>query len=211
MDYTNKRVFLLLILGFLGCSTSMGAVYQVGDAAGWNAMGTDYNAWASNINFQLGDTIVFNYNNQMHDVFEVSSDDFNACRYTVPIVAYTSGNDQVILSTPGEHYYICSYPGMCQAGQKLKIQVFSSNNQSPPSPVGGNSVPGTNIPGYGYVPTPPVGNSAPNTNKPRGAGEGVYAYPLDLPIDSSAPLISFHNKLGLIALFTSSVLAFYIH
>ncbi|KAK4482518.1 hypothetical protein RD792_009677 [Penstemon davidsonii] len=167
----------------------MGAVYQVGDAAGWNAQGTDYKAWASNINFQLGDTIVFNYNPQMHNALEVSSADFKACSGAAPTVAYTSGNDQVVLSTPGEHYFICSFPGMCQAGQKVKIKVSSSssdnNNHSPPSPV--------------VVPKPPIAG----TNMPR-------VYPIGC--SASSPLVSFHNKLGLIALFTSCVFfAFYIH
>ncbi|KAK4482516.1 hypothetical protein RD792_009675 [Penstemon davidsonii] len=160
----------------------MGAVYQVGDAAGWNAMGTDYNAWASKFKFQVGDIIVFNYNPQMHNALEVSSDNFKACSGAAPMVAYTSGNDQVVLSTPGEHYFICSFPGMCQAGQKVKIQVSS----------------------YSIGNTPPLGGS--------NSGGRVY-HPIDMTYSAaSSPLISFHNKLGLIALFTSCIFfAFYIH
>ncbi|KAJ6955235.1 hypothetical protein NC652_006622 [Populus alba x Populus x berolinensis] len=47
----------------------MAVVYQVGDSAGWTSMGqVDYQDWAANKNFHGGDTLVFNYNNQFHNV-----------------------------------------------------------------------------------------------------------------------------------------------
>ncbi|KAJ6955234.1 mavicyanin [Populus alba x Populus x berolinensis] len=47
----------------------MAVVYQVGDSAGWTSMGqVDYQDWAANKNFHGGDTLVFNYNNQFHNL-----------------------------------------------------------------------------------------------------------------------------------------------
>ena len=51
----NAVAFLLLTTLF---GISLGAVYKVGDSAGWSIMGNvDYNKWASTNNFHVGDVI----------------------------------------------------------------------------------------------------------------------------------------------------------
>ncbi|KAJ7007699.1 hypothetical protein NC653_006663 [Populus alba x Populus x berolinensis] len=47
----------------------MATVYQIGNSAGWTSMGqVDYQDWVASKNFHGGDTLVFNYNNQFHNV-----------------------------------------------------------------------------------------------------------------------------------------------
>lgn len=47
--------FFFLIMASLG--SSLAALYQVGDSAGWNSNGTNYQSWASTKTFYIGDAI----------------------------------------------------------------------------------------------------------------------------------------------------------
>ncbi|KAJ6425856.1 hypothetical protein OIU84_026436 [Salix udensis] len=115
------------------CGVSMAAVYNAGDSAGWTSMGqVDYKDWAANKNFHVGDTLVFNYNNQFHNVKQVTQQGFESCNATSPIATYTNGSDKVTLEKHGHFYFICGYPGHCQAGQKIDISVVpATSNLSP--------------------------------------------------------------------------------
>lgn len=62
MALTKTCVFLgvdnSFLFFFFLFKASMSAVYKiVGDKAGWNAMGTNYNAWFAGKIFKVGDTI----------------------------------------------------------------------------------------------------------------------------------------------------------
>ncbi|KAJ6710082.1 BLUE COPPER PROTEIN [Salix koriyanagi] len=117
---TSMLVVSLLMMAL--CGVSMAAVYQVGDSAGWTSMGqVDYHDWAATKNFHVGDTLVFNYNNQFHNVKQVAHPGFESCNATSPIATYTNGSDTVALEKLGHFYFICGYPGHCQAGQKIDI------------------------------------------------------------------------------------------
>ncbi|KAJ6955395.1 mavicyanin-like [Populus alba x Populus x berolinensis] len=86
------------------CGVSMATVYQIGDSAGWTSMGqVDYQDWAASKNFHGGDTLVFNYNYQFHNL--------------------------------GHFYFICGYPGHCQAGQKIDILVTPATSNLSPAPL----------------------------------------------------------------------------
>ncbi|KAG8369733.1 hypothetical protein BUALT_Bualt14G0044500 [Buddleja alternifolia] len=184
MAYTKTWVFTLLMMAFLG--GSMGAqLYQVGDSAGWNSQGTDYKLWASGIKFKVGDAIVFYYNPQIHNVLQVTKEDFVACSATAPLGTYTGGSDSIELYASGTYYFICGFPGMCQdGGQKVEIKVSSAKGSNPTLP------PFTN-------PTPPAGNYLPGRGQP-----GVDC--------GASSQLSLHNHLILLML-ASCVLAFYLH
>lgn len=103
---------------------SSGAVYKVGDSAGWTTIGNiDYNHWALPKTFQLGDIIVFEYNPQFHNVMRVTHAEYKACNASIPISTHTTGNDSITIDTRGHHLFICGVPGHCQAGQKVDINV----------------------------------------------------------------------------------------
>uniref|UniRef100_A0A0E0QA40 Phytocyanin domain-containing protein n=1 Tax=Oryza rufipogon TaxID=4529 RepID=A0A0E0QA40_ORYRU len=83
------------------------AVYEVGDKTGWTIMGNpNYTAWAASKKFHLGDTVVFTYNKQFHNVMAVSKSDYKNCNTSKPIATWSTGNDSVVLNATGHHYFL---------------------------------------------------------------------------------------------------------
>ncbi|CAB4308172.1 unnamed protein product [Prunus armeniaca] len=120
MALGKSRLTFLLILAFFG--VCFGAVYRVGDSNGWTSRGlVDYNEWASTKDFYVNDTLIFTYNNQFHNVMQVTNQDFESCNPTSPVAVYTSGSDTITLERHGNFYFMCGAPGHCQAGQRVEI------------------------------------------------------------------------------------------
>ncbi|KAL6497791.1 hypothetical protein OROHE_026941 [Orobanche hederae] len=106
---------------------SDGAVYKVGDDAGWTIIGNvNYRDWASNKTFQLGDIIIFEYNPQFHNVMQVTHPEYRTCNVSSPVSTLTTGNDTITIRTYGHHFYVCGAPGHCQLGQKVDINVVAA-------------------------------------------------------------------------------------
>lgn len=59
----------------------------------------------------------------MHNVVKVGSfDDFNQCTMSKPLSPeYDDGMTSLTLDKPGAHYFICSIPGHCADGMKIKV------------------------------------------------------------------------------------------
>ncbi|CAH2045700.1 unnamed protein product [Thlaspi arvense] len=91
--------------------------YTVGDSNGWtfNAVG-----WPSGKHFKAGDVLVFNYNPSLHNVVVVDSGAYNSCNAPGRARTYTSGKDRITLSR-GQHFFICSFPGHCEANMKIAV------------------------------------------------------------------------------------------
>ncbi|KAH8510574.1 hypothetical protein H0E87_008214 [Populus deltoides] len=82
-------------------------LYQVGGSAGWTSMGdVDYQDWAANKKFHVGDTLVFHHNYRFHDV-----------KQTWPF------------------YFISAFPDHCQARQKIDILVTPETSSPTPPPL----------------------------------------------------------------------------
>ncbi|XP_021900037.1 mavicyanin-like [Carica papaya] len=111
--------FLVITMALWGFS--LGAVHKVGDSAGWSPA-ADYQKWASSNTFHVGDTLVFEYNKQLHNVKQVKREDFESCNAASPIATYTTGSDSISLKSRGD-YYFCGFAGHCQAGQKVHVKV----------------------------------------------------------------------------------------
>ncbi|THU46937.1 hypothetical protein C4D60_Mb09t10220 [Musa balbisiana] len=123
---------LVALLLVAGAGPAEGAVYKVGDSAGWTIMGSpNYTAWALSKNFHAGDTIVFEYNKSFHDVLEVTKAEYNACNASSPIATYATGNDSITIKTKGHHYFLCGFPGHCAIGQKVDIYIPKSSSAAP--------------------------------------------------------------------------------
>ncbi|XP_010468877.1 PREDICTED: mavicyanin-like [Camelina sativa] len=150
MVFTRESVCLIIVLiilmGMLG--ESVASVHKVGGSAGWTILGkVDYNKWTSSDTFTAGDSLLFVYNSQFHNVKQVSRRDFLSCNATSAMATYTSGSDMVALTKPGHFYFLCGFPGHCQAVQKLHVlvgAVIDSPSLSPastpvPSPSTGSS------------------------------------------------------------------------
>ncbi|XP_010546807.1 PREDICTED: mavicyanin [Tarenaya hassleriana] len=113
---------------------SQGAIHRVGDSAGWTTIGNvDYKLWASSKNFQIGDTILFEYNPQFHNVMRVTHPMYRNCNTSNPLSTFTTGNDSITLTNHGHHFFFCGVPGHCQAGQKVDIHVINLSTSSPPT------------------------------------------------------------------------------
>ncbi|KAK6263695.1 hypothetical protein QUC31_011841 [Theobroma cacao] len=136
--------FMMIMVALRGLS--MAAVYKVGDSAGWTILGNgqDYHDWAATNKFFVGDTLFFEYNTQFHNVKQVNVEDFKSCNPDNPIATYVDGSDNITLKSSGEYYFLCGFPGHCQAGMKLHITVNSAANspQNPtPNPLASNVAP----------------------------------------------------------------------
>ncbi|KAL1074095.1 hypothetical protein V6Z11_D11G266900, partial [Gossypium hirsutum] len=67
---------------------------------------------------------VFQYPKGYHNVFKVNGTAFKNCDIPPANQALSSGNDTVVLNTPGRKWYICGVSNHCSAyGQKLFITV----------------------------------------------------------------------------------------
>ncbi|KAJ4835328.1 hypothetical protein Tsubulata_012794 [Turnera subulata] len=129
MAYIHFIAFATVAVIILPTIT-MAADYIVGDGKGWNA-GVDYQAWATDKVFRVGDRLVFDYKlpNSVHSVKE---DDFNKCLASGGEV-WISGHDIITLKTPGKRWYISSTGKRCLVlGQKMVIDVVDSDPSIPP-------------------------------------------------------------------------------
>ncbi|XP_008240517.1 PREDICTED: stellacyanin-like [Prunus mume] len=140
-----KFVTLITMVVILLPTIAMATEFVVGDENGWKP-NFDYQAWAKDKVFHVGDTLVFNYQ-PPHNVFKVNGTGFKECvkPTTNDQPPLTSGNDKIELKTAGNKWYICSVKDHCAAlGQKLTINVM----EGPPAPAPSSAVRGFIFSGY---------------------------------------------------------------
>ncbi|XP_056864029.1 mavicyanin-like [Raphanus sativus] len=151
------RILVALACIVVMLRLSKAAVYKVGDSAGWTTIANvDYKLWASTKTFHIGDTVLFQYNPQFHNVMRVTHAMYRSCNNSNPISTFTTGNDSVTLTNHGHHFFLCGVPGHCVAGQKLELNVTHpvsftplsdppiSSSLSPPSTT---TIPAAGVPG----------------------------------------------------------------
>lgn len=152
----DALVAICLILAAGAIRRLGGAVYKVGDSAGWTTIGNvDYKKWAATKTFNVGDVIVFEYNPQFHNVMQVTHAGYRACNSSSPIATHTTGNDSITITTRRHHFFLCGVPGHCQAGQKVDINAHRHPHSVALAPV---QVPSTVI-------GPPITPSAATTTQ----------------------------------------------
>lgn len=72
----------------------------------------------------------------IHNLMQVTREDYQSCNTTSPITVYATGSDSISLTKPGDYYFIggrnfepewyamtLKEPGHCHAGQKLHVKV----------------------------------------------------------------------------------------
>ena len=75
---------------------------------------------------------MFNFQTDVHDVERVPKLSFDICSDDNEIGdTIESGPATVVLTTPGEHYYISGENQDCELGQKLAINVVASRSTGP--------------------------------------------------------------------------------
>ncbi|KAJ0982305.1 hypothetical protein J5N97_010560 [Dioscorea zingiberensis] len=154
MEMRMVAMVLFMVLSLLAGSCDafgIGEVYKVGDDDGWTVK-PNYTYWTKAKNFKVGDIIyntnpinasillhvcklVFQYDPKNHNVIEVKSlADYRKCNTSSGIVTHTSGNDSILIKTPGHRYFICGFQGHCPAGQRVDIRVLKQSSTFAPSP-----------------------------------------------------------------------------
>ncbi|EER99274.1 hypothetical protein BDA96_02G296000 [Sorghum bicolor] len=109
--------------------------YTVGDSAGWT-IGPNYLTWSQKYNFTAGDTLVFDYVKEQHNVYQVTQDEFRTCEPPANQTkgVWATGHDLVNLTAPGDYYFLCNVAGHCLGGMKFSIAVVAPAPPPPPSP-----------------------------------------------------------------------------
>uniref|UniRef100_A0A0D9ZCA6 Plantacyanin n=1 Tax=Oryza glumipatula TaxID=40148 RepID=A0A0D9ZCA6_9ORYZ len=108
---------MVLLCVLLHGELAESAVYTVGDRGGW---GFNSGGWLRGKRFRAGDVLVFKYSPSAHNVVAVNAAGYKSCSAPRGAKVYKSGSDRVTLAR-GTNYFICSFPGHCQAGMKIAV------------------------------------------------------------------------------------------
>ncbi|KAI4355599.1 hypothetical protein L6164_004356 [Bauhinia variegata] len=127
-----------LIIFFAAMNGSVGAKrqFKVGDHLGWQEPGHNntafYSQWAAKNRFQIGDSLVFEYQNDT--VLTVEKEDYYNCDSKDPITAFNNGRSIINLERAGPLYFISGTDNHCENGQRLIVEVMSPHpiSKSPP-------------------------------------------------------------------------------
>ncbi|KAH7835421.1 hypothetical protein Vadar_026037 [Vaccinium darrowii] len=109
-------VCLLLVLNF---EVAQAATYKVGGANGWTF---NVVSWPKGKRFRAGDTLLFSYNPQAHNLVVVNKDGYDKCKAPARAKTYSSGSDQIKLAK-GQNYFICTFTGHCESGMKIAVNA----------------------------------------------------------------------------------------
>lgn len=128
MAHLHEFQLVLSIVVVALLSPSLATVYTVGGPGGWTTplrAKVNYTEWAANTPFKVGDSLEFNYVYKAHTVLEVIRSDFRYCNKSSPIESFDnmSGKTVVVLSKPGNYYFIDGVGTHCEEGQKFQAKV----------------------------------------------------------------------------------------
>ncbi|WOH06270.1 hypothetical protein DCAR_0625693 [Daucus carota subsp. sativus] len=132
---------LFIVLALASVTATMASTeFWVGGSSGWT-INVDYQAWAADKVFHVGDSLVFNYTQGAHNVFKVNGTAFASCIKPASNEALTSGHDVITLASTGKKWYICGVKTHCsEFKQKLVINVEEAVEAPAPAPT--SSAPG---------------------------------------------------------------------
>ncbi|XP_022941574.1 early nodulin-like protein 3 [Cucurbita moschata] len=194
----KKSSFAVTIFGvmLLLVQNVCGVEYQVGGSKGIWGVPSDPNAqslnqWAESRRFQIGDSIVFNYQSGQDSVLLVNQDDYNNCHTESPIKHFSDGHTIIKFEKSGPHYFISGIKDNCLKNEKLVVVVLADRTKQysspPPAPVEEPQSPPPEAPAQ-MNPTPSPTAEGPPSNA----------------ASSSTSIISFF--LGLIGMVATSMI-----
>ncbi|XP_060206550.1 cucumber peeling cupredoxin-like [Lycium barbarum] len=205
----------LLVASWVQDATAQ-TVHVVGDNMGWiipSNGAAAYINWAAGKTFRVGDTLVFNFMTNQHDVLQVQKTSFDGCNSQNAIGnPIMTGPANVTLDSAGDHYFICTFGRHCQNGQKLAITVSSTGTPgaNPPTPFAAGPS-GANSPNPSNPTTPTVPSPSSSTQPeacaptPSAAGPSSSTPGVSAPPSASSSttiLASFLLSVSSIALAT---------
>ncbi|OVA17126.1 Plastocyanin-like [Macleaya cordata] len=144
---SSNLVIILVILIIIACSLECfdGVVeHRVGDSSLWSIPENKdfYYNWSINQSFHIGDTLVFEFQSEFHNVMQVSRREFDSCTAENPFQEFRVGPATIPLIQEGVYYFICSFVNYCSLGQKLSITVHpTTTSPLPPPPLPTSSPP----------------------------------------------------------------------
>ncbi|XP_014493439.1 early nodulin-like protein 3 [Vigna radiata var. radiata] len=152
---SNKAVHALVGCLCLLLMVQKGASYDfvVGGQKGWSVPNdpsfNPFNQWAEKNRFQVGDSLVFNYQSGQDSVLYVKSEDYASCNTDSPYSKFSDGHTVFKLDKSGPHFFISGSKDKCLKNEKLTVIVLAernknnnqSTNASPPSPQSSSSSP----------------------------------------------------------------------
>ncbi|KAJ4957712.1 hypothetical protein NE237_024823 [Protea cynaroides] len=132
--------------------------FIVGDAMGWTVPANGavtYTAWATDKTFLVGDILQFNFVTGNHTVATLSTrEQFDSCTTSNTLQTFRTGPQQLKLDLMEDYYFICTFPGHCNSGQKLSVSVTGVATPSvflPPSfPSSTSSAPSSSVGVMGF-------------------------------------------------------------
>ncbi|WJX83059.1 hypothetical protein P8452_65749 [Trifolium repens] len=130
----SRALFLFALIATIFSTMVVAKDFVVGDEKGWR-LGVDYQSWAANKVFRVGDTLTFNYVAGKDSVVRVNGSDFQSCSIPLTSPVLTSGHDTILFTTTGRRWYISGVADHCQLGQKLFLTVQQPSSHLALSPV----------------------------------------------------------------------------
>ncbi|OUZ99881.1 Plastocyanin-like [Macleaya cordata] len=136
--------FVLVLAAFLYEANA--ETYTVLDTIGWEIPpdgngDAAYRNWTKGKEFEVGDTLLFNFGTGQHNVAKVSKEGYDNCTAMNPNSIMATGPVTITLNSEGEHYFICTIGQHCKLGQKLAITVKNDSGTKTPSGSGPSGTP----------------------------------------------------------------------
>ncbi|KAG6389567.1 hypothetical protein SASPL_151038 [Salvia splendens] len=126
---STAQISSVLLLIFVSLSFSEARDHLVGGKSGaWKVPASDaesLNHWAEKSRFNIGDSLVWEYDGSKDSVLQVTKRDYVTCNTSKPIETYTGGSTKVKLPHSGPYYFISGANGNCEKGQKVIVVVIS--------------------------------------------------------------------------------------
>ncbi|KAK2665606.1 hypothetical protein Ddye_004180 [Dipteronia dyeriana] len=146
LKYNSYQIIVIIVMiNILFLKGIKSEDYIVGgDQDQWNSQ-RDFGYWSQQYNFSVGDVLVFKYNKEQHNAYEVTHTTYQTCDASSGVLAkYESGNDQITLTEAKKYWFICNAAGHCLGGMRFTIDVKESvNNNSTNTSTSSSGAPST--------------------------------------------------------------------
>ncbi|CAM6111600.1 unnamed protein product [Calypogeia fissa] len=130
---TMLVVVVAMVLGLLP-AMAVGAVHVTDTAKlgeeGWPQV--EGNAAVATI--EVGDTLRFQYNNELNNLMEVTEAAMTECNTSAPLREWTDGDTSILFLERGAFFYIWGHPGHCLTNQRLTVEVTDYSAEKVESP-----------------------------------------------------------------------------
>ncbi|XP_031500813.1 early nodulin-55-2 [Nymphaea colorata] len=136
---TASLVLYFLLFCLLPIPLSSAETYIVGGSTGWTTGVANYSAWAASHTLHVGNTLVFRYELQRHNVYIFHHKSaFQTCNFThaTMLDRGDTGYFKWTATRPGIFYFSCNGPiekggstTHCQRGQKIAVLVYGKPHE----------------------------------------------------------------------------------